>query len=136
MCLLSYVQIEYYFSKENLSKDSYLISLMNDSGYVSLEVIAGFRKVKELSSKMEDILEALKDSTAVIVDEANLLIKPSLVFERKTVILRDVPEETTEEEIHALFNEIGAVESVKMEFVGTWYEYYIMIIEQVCSDGV
>lgn len=136
MCLLSYVQIEYYFSKENLSKDSYLISLMNDSGYVSLEVIAGFRKVKELSSKMEDILEALKDSTAVIVDEANLLIKPSLVFERKTVILRDVPEETTEEEIRALFNEIGAVESVKMEFVGTWYEYYIMIIEQVCSDGV
>lgn len=102
---------------------------MNDSGYVSLEVIAGFRKVKELSSKMEDILEALKDSTAVVVDEANLLIKPSLVFERKTVILRDVPEETTEEEIRALFNEIGVVESVKMEFVGTWYEYYMMITE-------
>lgn len=112
-----------------MSKDSYLISLMNDSGYVSLEVIAGFRKVKELSSKMEDILEALKDSTAVVVDEANLLIKPSLVFERKTVILRDVPEETTEEEIRALFNEIGVVESVKMEFVGTWYEYYLMITE-------
>ena len=103
-----------------MSKDSYLISLMNDSGYVSLEVIAGFRKVKELSNNMEDIFEALKGSTMVVVDEANLLIKPSLVFERKTVILRDVPEQTTEEEIRALFEGVGVIESVKMEFVGTW----------------
>ena len=95
---------------------------MNDSGYVSLEVIAGFRKVKELSNKMEDILEALKGSETVVVDEANLLIKPSLVFERKTVILRDVPEETTEEEIRSLFTGLGEIESVKMEFIGTWYE--------------
>lgn len=93
---------------------------MNDSGYVSLEVVAGFRKVKELSNKMEDILEALKGSETVVVDEVNLLIKPSLVFERKTVILRDVPEETTEEEIRTLFSEIGTIESLKMEFVGTW----------------
>ena len=64
---------------------------MNDSGYVSLQSIAGFRKVMELSSKMEDILEALKDSKEVVVDAANLLIKPAITFERKTIILRDVP---------------------------------------------
>ena len=52
----------------------------------------------------------------------DLLIKPSLVFERKTVILRDVPEQTTEEEIRSLFTGLGEIESVKMEFVGTWYE--------------
>lgn len=94
---------------------------MNDSGYVSLQSIAGFRKVMELSSKMEDILEALKDSKEVVVDAANLLIKPAITFERKTIILRDVPAETTEEEIRALFEGVGQIESLKMEFTGTWF---------------
>lgn len=94
---------------------------MNDSGYVSLQSIAGFRKVMELSSKMEDILEALKDSKEVVVDAANLLIKPAITFERKTIILRDVPAETTEEEIRALFEGVGQIESLKMEFAGTWF---------------
>ena len=76
---------------------------MNDSGYVSLQTIAGFRKVMELSGKFQDILEALKDSKEVVVDAANLLIRPAMTFERKTIILRDVPAETTEEEIRGLF---------------------------------
>ena len=114
-------QIEYYFSQENLMKDSYLLSLMNDSGYVPLTTIAGFRKVKDLSTNMDDILEALRSSQSVIVDEANLLIKPAFVFERKTIILRDVPADTTEEEVRALFNDLATVESVKAEFGNTWF---------------
>lgn len=101
-------------------KDSYLLSLMNDSGYVPLTTIAGFRKVKDLSTNMGDILEALRSSQSVIVDEANLLIKPAFVFERKTIILRDVPADTTEEEVRALFNDLATVESVKAEFGNTW----------------
>ena len=110
-------QIEYYFSQENLMKDSYLLSLMNDSGYVPLTTIAGFRKVKDLSTNMDDILEALRSSQS----EANLLIKPAFVFERKTIILRDVPADTTEEEVRALFNDLATVESVKAEFGNTWF---------------
>ena len=101
-------------------KDSYLLSLMNDSGYVPLTTIAGFRKVKDLSTNMDDILEALRSSQSVIVDEANLLIKPAFVIERKTIILRDVPADTTEEEVRALFNGLATVESVKAEFGNTW----------------
>ena len=93
---------------------------MNDSGYVSLQTIAGFRKVMELSGKMEDILEALKDSKEVVVDAANLLIRPAMTFERKTIILRDGPADTTEEEVRALFNGLATVESVKAEFGNTW----------------
>lgn len=94
---------------------------MNDSGYVSLTTIAGFRKVKDLSTSMDDILEALKGAEGVVVDAANLLIKPAFVFERKTIILRDVPEGTTEEEIRSLFEGLATVESVKAEFGNTWY---------------
>jgi hypothetical protein len=93
---------------------------MNDSGYVPLTKIANFHKVNSLSSNMDDILEALKSSDKVTVDIPNLLIKPAFNYERKTVILRDVPSETTEEEIRALFDGIATIESAKMEFIGTW----------------
>ena len=93
---------------------------MNDSGYVSLTTIAGFRKVNVLSTKMEDILEALRSSEKVVVDEANLLIRPAIVFERKTIILRDVPTETTEEEVRALMEGVAPIESLKVEFGNTW----------------
>ncbi|KAF7801270.1 la-related protein 1C-like [Senna tora] len=39
-------QIEYYFSNENLIKDSYLRSKMNHKGWVHIDVIAEFRRVK------------------------------------------------------------------------------------------
>lgn len=93
---------------------------MNDSGYVSLTTIAGFRKVNVLSTKMEDILEALRSSEKVVVDEVNLLIRPAIVFERKTIILRDVPTETTEEEVRALMEGVAPIESLKVEFGNTW----------------
>jgi hypothetical protein len=38
-------QLEYYFSKENLSSDKYLLSQMDGDHYVSVSVIAGFSKV-------------------------------------------------------------------------------------------
>ena len=133
--LSPYGQIEYYFSQENLAKDSYLLSLMNDSGYVSLTTIAGFRKVRDLSTSMDDILEALKGAEGVVVDAANLLIKPAFAFERKTIILRDVPEGTTEEEIRSLFEGLATVESLKAEFGNTWYDRGWSMI-YVCGCGL
>ncbi|KAL0418436.1 UNVERIFIED_CONTAM: La-related protein 1A [Sesamum radiatum] len=38
-------QIEYYFSDENLQNDHYLISLMDDQGWVPISVIADFKRV-------------------------------------------------------------------------------------------
>merc|ERR1712028_327409 len=41
-------QIEYYFSNENLHKDVYFRNQRDDQGWVSLEVIAQFNRVKSL----------------------------------------------------------------------------------------
>lgn len=35
-------QIEYYFSDENLQNDQYLISLMDEQGWVPIKIIADF----------------------------------------------------------------------------------------------
>ena len=41
-------QIEYYFSQENVSHDTYLRSLMDHDGYVSIAEIAKFNRVRRL----------------------------------------------------------------------------------------
>lgn len=94
---------------------------MDDSGYVPLKTISRFHKVLSLSSNIDDIMEALKSSENVVVDEVSKQIKPAITFERKTVILRDVPAEVTEEEVRALFDGMGVVESATKEFEGTWF---------------
>ncbi|CBX92375.1 hypothetical protein LEMA_P050810.1 [Plenodomus lingam JN3] len=46
-------QVEYYFSIDNLLKDMYLRRHMDSQGFVSLEFIAGFNRIKTLSSDLE-----------------------------------------------------------------------------------
>ncbi|KAF8101537.1 hypothetical protein N665_0204s0034 [Sinapis alba] len=60
-------QIHYYFSEENLIKDTYLRRQMDDLGFVPLPVIAGFKKVAELTDSMQLIADALQGSPVVEV---------------------------------------------------------------------
>ncbi|XP_061352302.1 la-related protein 1A isoform X2 [Gastrolobium bilobum] len=55
-------------SDENLQNDRYLISLMDDKGWVPISIVAGFKRVKRMSTDIPFILEALqKISKAVDV---------------------------------------------------------------------
>ncbi|CAI9106096.1 OLC1v1005157C2 [Oldenlandia corymbosa var. corymbosa] len=60
-------QIEYYFSDENLKNDHYLLSLMEDQGWVPISKIADFKRVKRMSTDIQFILDALQDSSTVEV---------------------------------------------------------------------
>ncbi|XWS53249.1 hypothetical protein CRYUN_Cryun11dG0141500 [Craigia yunnanensis] len=60
-------QIEYYFSDENLQNDHYLISLMDDQGWVPISTIADFKRVKRMSTDIQFILDALLSSSTVEV---------------------------------------------------------------------
>ncbi|KAF8030375.1 hypothetical protein BT93_E2729 [Corymbia citriodora subsp. variegata] len=60
-------QIEYYFSDDNLVKDVFLRSNMDEEGWVSIEIIAKFRRVQEMTREVELILDSLKASRIVEV---------------------------------------------------------------------
>ncbi|XP_075845778.1 la-related protein 1B-like [Microtus pennsylvanicus] len=63
-------QIEYYFSTENLERDFFLRRKMDEQGFLPISLIAGFHRVRALTTNLNLVLEALKDSTEVeIVDE-------------------------------------------------------------------
>ncbi|KAE8733789.1 hypothetical protein F3Y22_tig00000991pilonHSYRG00184 [Hibiscus syriacus] len=60
-------QIEYYFSDENLQRDRYLISLMDDEGWVPISTIADFKRVKRMSTDIQFIIDVLQSSSSIEV---------------------------------------------------------------------
>lgn len=69
-------QIEYYFSIQNLVKDVFLRSKMNEEGWIPLHVIASFNRVRMLTPDLAMIMEALSDSSSVELSPDSLLIRP------------------------------------------------------------
>ncbi|KAK3488728.1 uncharacterized protein B0T23DRAFT_183284 [Neurospora hispaniola] len=64
-------QVEYYLSLENLCKDTFLRRHMDGSGWVFLDVIASFRRMRELSKDRETIRFAcsLSDKIEFVIGE-------------------------------------------------------------------
>ncbi|CAM6075640.1 unnamed protein product [Sphagnum tenellum] len=58
-------QIEYYFSMDNLCKDIFLRSKMDDQGFIPVSVIANFNRVRMLTEDQTVILDALRNSSVV-----------------------------------------------------------------------
>ncbi|MCD7465148.1 hypothetical protein HAX54_000693 [Datura stramonium] len=65
-------QIDYYFSKENLIKDTFLRQKMDERGWVPVTLIAGFKKVRELTDNTQLILNVVRSSTVVEVQSEKL----------------------------------------------------------------
>lgn len=144
-------QLEYYFSRENLTRDSYLLSQMDSDQYVPITTVAKFDQVKKLTRNMDLIVEVLRGkflsffflllflfslhltfflicflnfslaSAAVQVDEAGLKVRP--VNKRCVLILREIPDQTPKQDIENLFNNETCPKFVSCEFAhnNSWY---------------
>ncbi|CAN0861326.1 La-related protein 1C [Linum grandiflorum] len=61
------IQIDYYFSNDNLIRDTFLRQNMDEQGWVPINLIAGFKKVSQLTDNIPLILDALRNSIVVEV---------------------------------------------------------------------
>ena len=59
------IQIEYYFSAQNLQKDFFLRSMMDDHGWILATVIAQFARVRRLTPDLTVVVGAVRSSTVV-----------------------------------------------------------------------
>lgn len=100
--------MEFYFSKQNLQTDGFLVSKMNAQMCVPVAVIAQFHKIQQLTSDTALIAESVKDSTVCAVTPDG--IKPSIKQERNTIILREIPSETPQDKVCA-FRVLGRVKA-------------------------
>ncbi|XP_023646422.1 la-related protein 4 isoform X2 [Paramormyrops kingsleyae] len=114
-------QLEFCFSRENLSKDLYLMSQMDSDQFVPIWTIASMEDVKILTTDMDLILDVLRASPMVQVDEKGEKVRPN--HKRCIIILREVPETTPVEEVEALFKNDGCPKVISVEFAhnNNWY---------------
>uniref|UniRef100_A0A0G2K8A9 La ribonucleoprotein 4 n=1 Tax=Rattus norvegicus TaxID=10116 RepID=A0A0G2K8A9_RAT len=78
--------------RENLSKDLYLISQMDSDQFIPIWTVANMEEIKKLTTDPDLILEVLRSSPMVQVDEKGEKVRPS--HKRCIVILREIPETT------------------------------------------
>uniref|UniRef100_A0A8C1JEZ9 La ribonucleoprotein 4Ab n=1 Tax=Cyprinus carpio TaxID=7962 RepID=A0A8C1JEZ9_CYPCA len=114
-------QLEFCFSRENLSKDLYLMSQMDSDQFVPIWTIASMEGVKLLTTDMDLILEVLRASPMVQVDEKGEKVRPN--HKRCIIILREVPETTPVEEVEGLFKSEKCPQVISVEFAhnNNWY---------------
>ncbi|KAG5881766.1 hypothetical protein JTB14_005529 [Gonioctena quinquepunctata] len=114
-------QLEYYFSRENLANDTYLLSQMDNDQYVPIWTVANFNQVKKLTKDIKLITEVLRESPNVQVDDEGVKVRPN--HKRCIVILREIPDNTPIEEVKNLFSGENCPRFISCEFAhnSSWY---------------
>ncbi|XP_044732609.1 la-related protein 4 isoform X3 [Chrysoperla carnea] len=114
-------QLEYYFSRENLANDAYLLSQMDNDQYVPIWTVANFNQVKKLTKDINLITEVLRESPNVQVDEEGVKVRPN--HKRCIVILREIPDNTPVQDVENLFSGENCPRHISCEFAhnNSWY---------------
>jgi hypothetical protein len=92
-------QVEAMFSDDHLSKDGFLLKHVRrrSDGFVSLKLVAGLRKVKQISREFPVVLNALKtsDSLEVNTEGTKIRRKEPLTSELKAMPIKQAKKEKT-----------------------------------------
>ncbi|XP_061688922.1 la-related protein 4 isoform X3 [Syngnathoides biaculeatus] len=114
-------KLEFCFSRENLSIDHYLISEMDSDQFIPIWTVACMEEIKALTNDMNLIVDVLRESPLVQVDEAGEKVRPN--HSRSIIILREVPETTPVEEVENLFKSEQCPKVLSAEFAhnSNWY---------------
>ena len=117
-------QVEWYFSDENLLKDTFLMKHIhrNKQGLVSLKLVASFRKVKSITKDWRVVQASLLHSSQLELNsEQNKVRRKAAVPEvdyshtYRTVIVQNYPDtEPQAEEIETEFSKYGEVTLVRI----------------------
>mmetsp|Transcript_40950 Transcript_40950/g.117633 ORF Transcript_40950/g.117633 Transcript_40950/m.117633 type:complete len:518 (-) Transcript_40950:75-1628(-) len=116
--------LESMLSKKNLVRDQFVAGNMNPQMYIPIRTLLDHERLKAITATEAAVAAAAARSTKLGIDEKRTMVRPMLKSRRNVVILRDLPEGTTEEDIRALV--AGAphaerLDSLKPEVNNTWF---------------
>uniref|UniRef100_M4B863 HTH La-type RNA-binding domain-containing protein n=1 Tax=Hyaloperonospora arabidopsidis (strain Emoy2) TaxID=559515 RepID=M4B863_HYAAE len=116
-------QLEYYFCDENLLGDLFLLKNMNMDGYVKLELLASFGRVKKLTVDMDEIKKALELSTKLLLNEDENMVcrkeplAPNQTYHGKlarTAIAYNLPEDASVASLRETFQGCGEISYLRL----------------------
>ncbi|XP_076305292.1 la-related protein 6-like [Tachypleus tridentatus] len=115
--------VEYCFSDENLLKDSFLLKHIkrNKQGYVSLKLVASFRKVKRLSKNYDVIAYSLRQSEKLDLNTEGTKVKRKSHLlmnddrSARSIVAYNLPfSQPSTEHVKELFSKCGDVSLVRI----------------------
>ncbi|RLN56902.1 hypothetical protein BBJ29_007675 [Phytophthora kernoviae] len=116
-------QLEYYFCDENLLGDLFLLKNMNMDGYVKLDLLASFGRVKKLTVDMDQIKKALELSTKLLLSEDETMVcrkeplSPNQTYHGKlarTAIAYNLPEDASVASLRETFQGCGEISYLRL----------------------
>ena len=69
-------QVEFYFSLKNLANDVFIVGLMDVNLFVPLQFIATFNRIRALTTDQALVVDAIRDSQVVELDDAGSCVRP------------------------------------------------------------
>lgn len=115
-------QVEFYFSDSNLPTDKFLRTQVanHPEGFVGIDLIASFKRMKNLTTSVEEVRDAIKDSDLLEVDPTGTLVRrkvglgdPSAILGR-TIYAKPFPTDITIDAVKAFFEPHGKVNCVRL----------------------
>jgi len=116
--------LESLLSKKNLVRDQFLAGNMNPQMYIPIKVLMAHEKVIASGATEDIVAEAATKSAKLGIDDAKTMVRPLLKSKRNVIILRDMPEDSTEEEIRGIFKaspHSEKLKSIKAEVNNAWF---------------
>lgn len=116
--------LESLLSKKNLVRDQFLASNMNPQMYIPLRILMSHDKMKALGATEEHLAAAATASHKLGIDDEKTMVRPLLKSKRNVIILRDMPDGTSEDEVKGIFANCphaAKLVSVKAEVNNTWF---------------
>uniref|UniRef100_A0A182PPM7 Uncharacterized protein n=1 Tax=Anopheles epiroticus TaxID=199890 RepID=A0A182PPM7_9DIPT len=113
-------QMEFYFSDANLTKDRYMGQLVRNGPFIPLEEFLKFNKIKALTTNVDEIANALKNSTLLELsdDRAKVRRKTELIVkancEECTLYVESLPPKANHDWVRNVFSSYGSVAYVSL----------------------
>ncbi|KAI3753829.1 hypothetical protein L2E82_25893 [Cichorium intybus] len=138
-------RVEYYFRDENLRIDKFLLKYLakDEEGYVPVAVIASFKKMKKLTHHKSFIVAALKESSLLTLSSNEKKVKrvhpfpltEALDTELCTVLIENLPEDHTIENMKKIFGEAGRIKKITIHEENATREQTKCSIEEKLLSG-
>ena len=107
-------------SLEFMADTPTFVSKLDNDGYLPISYLTSQKSIKDSKLDNDTIIEIIRSIDSLSLSPDNTGVRISLPVARKTLILREIPDDVTESRIRDLFSGF-TVECIKKEIANSWF---------------
>ena len=107
-------------SMDHLATTPSLVTRLDSEGYLSLSYLMSLSSISKTGISRSELIDIIRTIPTLSLSPTLTGVRVSIPVARKTVILRDLPADTTEDMVRSLFEGV-TIESIKEEISNSWF---------------